>query len=91
VAGPRSDSLGAQQTIPTIVWGFASTVGTVAMTGREILSAFPGNPVGIDAVARVLGGLFGIVSERVAGPLTRRVADPAAGPVVDSAAEGEPA
>jgi hypothetical protein len=57
--------------IPAIVWGFASTVGTVAATGRDIASPLPGNPVLVVAVAVVLGGLFGIASERLAALITR--------------------
>lgn len=49
--------------IPAIVWGFASTVGTVAATGYEITAAPPSNPALIAATAMVLGGLFGIASE----------------------------
>jgi hypothetical protein len=58
--------------LPAIVWGFASTVGTVAVTGRPVTEASIGNPALGAAVAVVLGGLFGIVSERVAEALTRR-------------------
>jgi Protein of unknown function (DUF1097) len=62
-------------TIPAIVWGFASTVGTAAVTGRGVLIASIGNPVLMAAVALVLGGLFGIVSERVAQVLSAEQAN----------------
>jgi hypothetical protein len=48
--------------------GFASTVGTVAVTGRGVLTASIGNPGLMAAVALVLRGLFGIASERL-GPM----------------------
>ena len=57
--------------IPAIVFGFASTVGTVAVTGRAVTFAGVGNPVLMAAMALVLGALFGIASETVAGLLTR--------------------
>ena len=68
----RASLLGA---IPAIVWGFASTVGTVAVTGRGVLTASIGNPALMAAVALVLGGLFGIVSERVAQVLSAEQAN----------------
>jgi hypothetical protein len=59
--------------IPAIVWGFASTVGTVAVTGRDIsYTASIGNPVLVVATALVLGGVFGIASERLAAALTSK-------------------
>lgn len=57
--------------IPAIVVGFASTVGTVAVTGRSVTFAGVANPVLVAAVALVLGGVFGIASETLAGVLTR--------------------
>jgi hypothetical protein len=60
--------------IPAIVWGFASTVGTVAVTGREVTEASLGNPVLMAAVAVVLGALFGIASEQLAALLSTRTA-----------------
>jgi hypothetical protein len=51
--------------IPAIVWGFASTVGTVAVTGRNITYMDSiGNP------ARI--GAFGFVSEELAKIVTTR-------------------
>jgi len=65
--------------IPAIVWGFASTVGTVAVTGRSVVYTDSiGNPVLMVATAMLLGGAFGIVSEQIAKMLTKqRVAIPA--------------
>jgi hypothetical protein len=62
--------------IPAIVWGFASTVGTAAVTGRPVTLLSLGNPVLMAAVAMVLGGLFGIASESIASALTQRPAVP---------------
>lgn len=57
--------------IPAIVWGFASTVGTTAVTGREMLySDSIGHPVLIVVTAMLLGGLFGLASEALANVLT---------------------
>lgn len=59
--------------IPAIVWGFASTVGTTAVTGREILySDSIGHPVLMVVTAMLLGGLFGIASEALANVMTTR-------------------
>lgn len=55
---------------PVIGRGFASTVVTQAVTGRDVLSPVVGNPVG--TVSVVPGGLFDLLSEWVAGLMTRR-------------------
>lgn len=53
--------------IPAVVWGFASTVGVSAVTGRNIVyTESIGNPVLMVATAMLLGGLFGIASESLA-------------------------
>jgi hypothetical protein len=49
--------------IPAIVWGFASTVGTVAATGHDITTASVDNPALVAALSMVLGAVFGIASE----------------------------
>jgi hypothetical protein len=57
--------------IPAIVWGFASTVGTTAVTGREMLYTDSiGHPVLIVVTAMLLGGLFGLASEALAKVMT---------------------
>ncbi len=57
--------------IPAIVWGFASTVGTTAVTGREMLySDSIGHPVLIVVTAMLLGGFFGVASEILANLMT---------------------
>lgn len=57
--------------LPAIVWGFASTVGTTAVTGYAITATPPGNPAAIAAVALVLGACFGYAAERLAALLAR--------------------
>ncbi|MBD1918308.1 MULTISPECIES: DUF1097 domain-containing protein [Cyanophyceae] len=49
--------------IPAIVWGFASTVGTTVATGVPITTVGLTNPGLVAAVAMILGGLFGYLSE----------------------------
>lgn len=59
--------------IPAIVWGFASTVGTSAVTGRPLLYTDSiGHPVLIVVTAMLLGGLFGLASEVLANVMTTR-------------------
>jgi hypothetical protein len=70
----QASRAGLLAAIPAIVWGFASTVGTVAVTGREVTAASLGNPVLMAAVAVVLGALFGIASEQLAALLSTRTA-----------------
>ena len=48
---------------PAIVWGFASTVGTTAVTEVPITSASMTNPAIVTAVAMTIGALFGYLSE----------------------------
>lgn len=78
--------------IPAIVWGFASTVGTVAATGRDITTTSLGNPALVAALAMVLGAVFGIASEywgsamtanRAPGEHTEADTAPAAGPTAE--------
>jgi Protein of unknown function (DUF1097) len=49
--------------IPAIVWGFASTVGTTVATGKPITTIGLANPAIVAAIAMVLGGVFGYLSE----------------------------
>lgn len=48
---------------PAIVFGFASTVGTSAATGQTILSGDISHPTVVTAVAMLVGGAFGYLSE----------------------------
>ena len=49
--------------LPAVVWGFASTVGTSAVTGKPITTVGLDNPALVAAAALVIGGLFGYASE----------------------------
>lgn len=57
--------------IPAIVWGFASTVGTTVATGKPITTPGLSNPALVAAVAMILGGLFGYLSEVWGDAMTR--------------------
>ncbi len=71
--------------LPAIVWGFACTVGTVAVTGYEITTASITNPALIAALAMILGAVFGIASEYWANAMTRHPRTETAG----ATAEGQ--
>ena len=60
--------------LPAIVWGFASTVGTVAATGHDITTASISNPALVAALSMVLGSVFGIASEYWGAAMTARPA-----------------
>lgn len=53
--------------IPATVYGYASTAGYGLLGGVGITEASLGNPLICSAISLVIGGLFGIVSERFAG------------------------
>ena len=57
---------------PAIVFGFASTVGTVAATGRPLNVLSIHQPSLIAAVAMLVGASFGYVSEILATALTAK-------------------
>lgn len=80
--------------IPAIVWGFASTVGTVAATGRDITTASIGNPALVAVLSMLLGAIFGIASEywgaaMTANPTTESATEPATERAARPAAEGQ--
>jgi hypothetical protein len=68
---------------PAIVWGFASTVGTVVATGGSVLDLSAANPALNAAGAMVLGAAFGFASEAWADAMTREPAHAAVAPTVD--------
>jgi Protein of unknown function (DUF1097) len=76
----QASRIGLLSKIPAIVWGFASTVGTVAATGHGITTASINNPALVAALAMVLGAVFGIASEYWGAAMTAR---PAAGPATE--------
>jgi hypothetical protein len=80
----QASKIGLLSKIPAIVWGFASTVGTVAATGHGITTASISNPALVAALAMVLGAVFGIASEYWGAAMTARLAaKPAAGPALE--------
>ena len=58
--------------IPATVYGFASTAGYGLMSGASITAVNLANPAICVAISLVVGGLFGIVSERFAGVMTAK-------------------
>jgi hypothetical protein len=68
----QASRIGLLSTLPAIVFGFASTVGTQAVTGRPVTILSIGNPWLMAVVALLLGAVFGIASERVAALMTAR-------------------
>lgn len=70
----QASKIGLLSKIPAIVWGFASTVGTVAATGHPITTASINNPGLVAALAMVLGAVFGIASEYWGTAMTNRAA-----------------
>jgi hypothetical protein len=74
----QAGKIKALSKVPAIVWGFASTVGTVAATGRDITTASIGNPALVAAVAMILGAVFGIAADHWGTAMSARTAgDPA--------------
>ena len=57
---------------PAIVFGFASTVATMAATQHPITEIGVQNPGLIAAISMVVGAMFGLVSEKFAAALTTR-------------------
>ncbi len=57
---------------PAIVFGFASTVGTVAATGKGIMTGDISHPTLVAAVAMLVGACFGFVSELGTNMLTAK-------------------
>ena len=55
--------------IPATVYGYASTAGYGLLSGASLTTLTLANPLICVALSLVIGGLFGIVSERFAGML----------------------
>jgi Protein of unknown function (DUF1097) len=62
--------------IPATVYGYASTAGYGLLSGASLTAANLANPLICVAVSLVVGGLFGIVSEKLAGILKGRTTAP---------------
>ncbi len=55
--------------IPATVYGYASTAGYGLLSGASVTEVGLANPLICVAISLVVGGLFGIVSEKFAGML----------------------
>lgn len=53
--------------IPATVYGYASTAGYGLLSGASLTTLTAANPLICIAVSLVIGGLFGLISERFAG------------------------
>ena len=62
-----ASAVGILSTIPASVYGFASIAGPIAMTGRDPMEALWQTVLSI-----IIGAVFGIVSEKFAGALTKK-------------------
>ena len=60
--------------IPATVYGYASTAGYGLLAGASLTTLTAANPLICVSVSLVIGGLFGLVSEKFAGIL--KAADP---------------
>ena len=58
--------------IPATVYGFASTAGYGLLSGASVTAVNMANPLICVAVSLVVGGLFGIVSEKLAGMIVAK-------------------
>ena len=66
----------ALSVIPATVYGDASTAGYGLLSGASLTALTAANPLICVAVSLVIGGLFGLVSERFAGVLKRSAPRP---------------
>lgn len=57
--------------IPATVYGYASTAGYGLLSGASLTALTAANPLICVAVSLVIGGVFGLVSEKFAGMLKR--------------------
>jgi Protein of unknown function (DUF1097) len=66
VLGAKIEALSV---IPATVYGYASTAGYGLLSGASLTAVNLANPLICVAVSLVVGGLFGILSEKFAGML----------------------
>jgi hypothetical protein len=66
VLGAKIEALGA---IPASVYGFAATAGYGLLSGASLTAVSLANPLVCVSVSMVIGGVFGLVSEKLAGVL----------------------
>lgn len=57
--------------IPATVYGYASTAGYGLLSGASLTTLTAANPLICVALSLVIGGVFGLVSEKLAGVLKR--------------------
>ena len=69
VLGAKFEPFGV---IPATVYGFASTAGYGLLSGASITTVNLANPAICVALSLVIGGLFGIVSQRFAAMITAK-------------------
>lgn len=62
-----ASAVGLLSTIPASVYGFASIAGPIALTGRDPMEALWQTVLSV-----VIGAVFGLVSEKLAGVLTKK-------------------
>jgi hypothetical protein len=62
-----ASAVGLLSTIPASVYGFASIAGPIALTGRDPMEALWQTVLSI-----IIGAVFGLVSEKLAGALTKK-------------------
>ncbi len=62
-----ASAVGILSTIPASVYGFASIAGPIALTGRDPMEALWQTVLSI-----IIGAVFGFVSEKFAGALTKK-------------------
>jgi Protein of unknown function (DUF1097) len=67
----QASRIGLLSVTPAIVWGFASTVGTAAVTGVAVTTLSISNPALVAVASMVLGALFGLASERWGTAMTK--------------------
>lgn len=68
VLGAKVPALGA---IPASVYGYAAIAGYGLLSGADIAAVTLANPLVCTVVSMVVGALFGIVSEKFAGIMTK--------------------
>jgi Protein of unknown function (DUF1097) len=66
VLGAKVEALGA---IPAAVYGYAATAGYGLLSGASVTEMSLANPLVCSVISLVVGAVFGIISEKVAGAL----------------------
>ncbi|MEX3010060.1 DUF1097 domain-containing protein [Hoeflea sp. TYP-13] len=69
VLAAKFEPLGA---IPASVYGYAAIAGYGLMSGASLTEGSLANPLACVIISLILGGIFGIVSEKLAGVMTAK-------------------